>query len=307
MPHSGGRIAVILLGALVYAITLALSYLSSTDVIPGLYKNKTGDISDAYYLSVVPAGWAFGLIWGIIYVWNAIWFIYAFTTICRRVGSKYIYQLNILPPAFYVVFMLNNVIVTAWLFLWDRLYLNWALLDIAFTPFTLYICLIISFRGLYNNIQRLEENGASKEIWFVRLFLQNGMAFFATWVSIATLLNFAVVLTYYWGVAMQASSSIVLGILCFEVIVWFILDHFVFDKYVRYTLTPYIVVVVALVGSYLKNYDLDDNYRNSIFIVALLAFSSLVLLLKFVIMFVRARTRPIAGTVSDEVKGGTLA
>jgi len=243
----------------------------------------------------------------LIYFWNFVWFVYALTTICRRVGDNYIYQTDIIPPFFYVMFIVNNIVVVAWLFLWDRQWLNWALLDIAFTPVTLYICLILSFRGVYNNIAKFEQNGATKDIWFSRIFIQNGMAFFATWVSIATLLNFAIVLTYYWGLDdMQISSSIALGILGFELIAWFLLDHLLLDKFVRYTLTPYIVVTLALGGSFAKNFDLDTNNRNSIMIACLLALAGVLLLAKLVLMFVWAGRNPIKGNVADDVKG-TLA
>ncbi|XP_052237688.1 uncharacterized protein LOC127848998 [Dreissena polymorpha] len=302
--HSGSKIALIFIGFMIYCITVALSYFSSNDIIPGLFENETGDISDAFYLSCTPAGWTFAVIWATIYVWNMIWFVYALTTVCRRDDNgHYIYQLNLLPPVFFISFIINNIVVVTWLFLWDRLYLNWALLVIAFTPLTLYICLFISFRQLYRKLNVLSQAGAKKDIWLTRIFVQNGMAFFATWVSIATLLNFAIVLTYYWSVEMQVSVSIALGILSFEIIAWFLLDTFAIDKFVRYTVTPYIVVVVALVGSVLKNFDLNVNYRNSIFLVTLLAVVGVLLLLKLVIMFIRAGRRPIRGNVEDDLKG----
>lgn len=278
-----------------------------TCLFPGLFKNKTGDIADAFYVSATPAGWTFAVIWGTIYFWNFAWFVYVLTTVCRRNDDgHYIYQMNLLSPLFFVSFIINNCAVVTWLFLWDRQYLNWALLVIAFTPLTLYICLFISFRRLYANLNVLSKAGAVKDIWLTRIFLQNGIAFFATWVSIATLLNFAIVLTYYWSVEMQVSVSIALGILSFFIISWFLLDIFVIDKFVRYTITPYIVVVVALVGSVQKNFDLDDNYRNSIFLVVLLAVAGVALLLKLVIMLIRACRTPISGNVGDDLKG-TLA
>ncbi|KAH3692745.1 uncharacterized protein LOC127863310 [Dreissena polymorpha] len=305
--HSGAKIALIIVGFLIYCITVVLNYLSTGDIIPGLFRNRTGDIADAFYVSATPAGWTFAVIWATIYFWNLAWFIYALTTVCRRDDNgHYIYQLNILSPLFFISFIINNCAVVAWLFLWDRQYLNWALLVIAFTPLTLYICLFISFRRLYGKLNYLSKAGAVKDIWLIRIFVHNGLAFFATWVSIATLLNFAIVLTYYWSVEMQVSVSIALGILSCLIITWFLLDTFAIDKFVRYTVTPYIVVVVALVGSVQKNFDLEDNYRNSMFLAVLLAVAGLLLLLKLVIMFVRACRIPINGNVGDDLKG-TLA
>lgn len=272
-----------------------------------MFLNQTGDISDAYFLTITPAGWTFGVIWGTIYMWQLVWFIYALTTMCRRDNEgRYIYRLGLLPPLFYIVFMINNVVVVTWLFLWDRQWLNWACLDIVFTPITLYICLFISFKMLYDNIALLKSSGAKKDIWLTRILVQNGLAFYATWVSIATLLNFAIVMTYYWSVDVQVSSSVALGVLSLDIVVWFTLDTFVFDKYVRYTLTPYIVLVIALTGSVMKNFNLDTNERNSIFVAILLAIACLLLVVKLVLVAWRHRKYPIKGDISDDVKG-TLA
>lgn len=306
--HNGGRIALICVGFLVYLVTLFISYLSSNRQIDiGLFKNATGDISDKFYISITPAGWTFGLIWAVIYIYQAVWYIYVLTTICRQnTEGQYLYTLSYMPPALYVVFMINNVVLVAWLVIWDRQWVEWALLDIIFTPFTLYICLILSFKYLYENIAVLCRLGAGKEVWLVRCLVQNGLAFFATWVSIATLLNFAIVLTYIWSVEMQVSSSIALAILALEIILWFCLDNFLFDKYVRYTLTPYIVVVIALAGSISKNFDLDMNYRNSVFIAVLLGVAGVILMLKLLLVVRRHRKLPIRGNMNDDIKG-TLA
>lgn len=211
-----------------------------------------------------------------------------------------------MPPALYVVFMVNNVVVVAWLVLWDRQWIELALLDIIFAPFTLYICLVLSFKYLYDNIEVLQHRGAGKEVWLVRCLVQNGLAFFATWVSIATLLNFAIVLTYVWSVDMQLSSSVALAGLMLEILFWFGFDTFVFDKYVRYTVTPYVVLVIALAGSVSKNFDLDTNNRNSVFIAVLLGVAILVFIVKILLVIRRHRKFPIKGNGSDDIKG-TLA
>jgi hypothetical protein len=66
-----------------------------------------------------------------------------------------------------------------------------------------------------------------------------------------------VVLVYEAKVDQELASTIALGVLAFELVLWFILDNYVLDKYVRYTLSPYITIVIALSGCLTKNYDLD--------------------------------------------------
>ena len=75
------------------------------------------------------------------------------------------------------------------------------------------------------------------------------------------------------------------------------------DKYIRYTFSEYIVLIVALIGSVVANYDLDKNYRNSIFLVVLLGVVGLLALTKVAVMIYRYRKRPIRGNFQDDIKG----
>lgn len=43
----------------------------------------------------------------------------------------------------------------------------------------------------------------------MRIFINNGLAFYATWVTIATHLNFTIALTYEWKLLSAENSSIV--------------------------------------------------------------------------------------------------
>ena len=181
--------------------------------------------------------------------------------------------------------------------------MGYALLDIAFCALTLYICLFITHRNLYNSIQTLKEQERSKDIWLERFLLHNGLIFFTTWITIATLLNFGIVLHYEWGVELYLASTIPLACLSFIILCWFILETFVLDKYVRYTFSQYIVLVVALAGSLVKNFNLDTNYRNSIFLVVLLPVAALFALVKVVVMIYRHRKYPIQGNFRDILKG----
>lgn len=62
---------------------------------------------------------------------------------------------------------------------------------------TLYICLVISHRNIYD--ADVLFNVSERFIWLYRVLVNNGLAFYATWVTIATMLNFAIALTYDSG------------------------------------------------------------------------------------------------------------
>ena len=68
----------------------------------------------------------------------------------------------------------------------------------------------------------------------------NGQGIYATWTVIASLLNFGHALRFVAGVPMDQVSRICLGLLIAVLIVYFILENTVFDKYIRFLLTPYI-------------------------------------------------------------------
>ncbi len=159
--------------------------------------------------------------------------------------------------------------------------------------FTLYVCIFLSCWFLHVKYATLVGDGFMKDVWLVRVLVQNGLAFYATWVTIATLLNLGACITYHPGAMLpdHTSSTICLGILAAELVVWFSLDMTVLDRFVRYLCAPYVVVVWALSGVIAKNW--DPTNRNSIFSVVLLAVASTACIIKVAIMIWRHRKRPI--------------
>ncbi|OWF39583.1 uncharacterized protein LOC110464882 [Mizuhopecten yessoensis] len=299
--HSGLRILLILLTLVVYIVMVVFNALGgSVGQEIGLFKNTTGEISNLFRLQITPAGWTFS-IWGVIYAWQALWLIYALTTICRKTKSgSYFYQLPVLPPSIYILYIINNIANVAWLFVWDSQEIIWSLVVIAITPITLYVALAISFQRLYHNLGNLNKENAVKDIWLIRFLVQNGMALYAAWVTIATLLNVSMVMIYKGNVSNEDSCTVVLGILSFFIGTWVVLDNTILDPYVRYTFSPYITITVALGGVVAKNYDLALRERNSLFSLTLLIIAAVLLVTKFIIMTVRHFRDPISPKIEYE-------
>jgi len=267
--------------------------------VSGVFLNNTGSISDRFNLEITPAGWTFS-IWGFIYAWQAAWLIYVLTTLCRRKVGTYVYLMPVFPVPLFVSFILNNAANVAWLFAWDRQQLYAALALIALTPLTLYVCLYFTFKTLYVNLEYLTRNGLTVDIWLVRFLIQNGIAFYAAWTTVATFINLGAVLTYKNGddvtdllLAQDVSSTIVLGLVFAVVVVWFSLDLFVFDKYTRYAFANYITWTVAMAGVVQKNFNLDTAYRNSVLSAVLLAVAAACLVIKVAVITWRHFQRPI--------------
>lgn len=262
----------------------------------GLFINNTGDVSDLWYSNITPSGATFS-IWGIIYAWQLVFILYSLSTICRKGIEGYLYYSpSLLPPALFIVYSFNIGLNIAWLFLWDRSvenvnYLIASLCVLALVAFSLYICIAITCYTLHKYYRVLQKNGMLSNVWMIRFMVQNAFGIYATWTTVATLLNLGAVLTYIADVEMETTSLIVLSILAFEIVVWVPTDLFALDKYTRYLFTPHFVLVWALTGSFMKNYEAGEPH--AIYITVLLALACFAFLVKIIAMIYRGIHQPL--------------
>ncbi|XP_027721427.1 uncharacterized protein LOC114045542 isoform X4 [Vombatus ursinus] len=164
-----------------------------------------------------------------------------------------------------------------------------------------YVILSLACRGLHSHRTWLQ-NHHRIDLCLLRILVQNGIAIYATWTTVATLLNFAVVLVYSVGVANQTSTTVVLSILLMLLVLWFYLENFLLDKYVRYILTVYPVVMVALSGNIAQHYNTSAPTRNNIFAVVLMAVTSVMFLVRLGLVTCRHRYQPL--TMSESLFPG---
>lgn len=262
--------------------------------VPGLYKSDTGTISDKYNTKITPSGSTF-TIWAFIYTWQLTHVVYSLTLLCRKNSDgQYLYlRPGHIHFSFYIVFMINNAFNIGWIFLFDRELMEVALVFLILIAVTLYICGVIVCRSLYQAGGELERLKTVKDIWLTRLLLINGLAFYGTWCTIATLLNLSIVLQYKASVDQYVCAWIALGVLTAELLAWFILETFVFDRHLRYCFSPYIVLLVAFSGVITKHYDASSPEPYLYFVFALLAVSGVLAIVKIIIMIVKGIKMPI--------------
>ena len=262
-------------------------------LFPGIFINTTGDISDKYYIEITPSGWTF-TIWAFIYLWQISWIIYAVVNLFRKtdLGPAYAHP-SIISVPFCFVYFCNMCFNAGWMVLWDRQVLEAAFAFLFLIALTLYICLVLAYRGLDRNANSLMKQNRKKDIWLVRLLVHNGLGIYATWTTIATLLNLAIVITYRSNPAIKQdiASTVALGVLSLEIIVFLITDLTILDRYTRYTVTPYIVLIVALTGSITKNW--TPGARNSIFTAVLLGVACCAAILKLFLIIWRHIRNPL--------------
>jgi len=282
--HRPIRIALIVSSAVLLVITLVFNGLSTGNA-PGLYLSSQRNLSDEYYLSVTPAGWTFS-IWGVIYLFQVLWAILSIAIIFKKGSDGYLYLTPaVFPASIFMAYMAGNSMNIAWLFSFDRKVLELALVCLFAIAFSLWLLVGISLWALHRHRGQMQKEFHWVWTSAIRVALQNGVAMYATWTSIATLLNLAHVMVYRGSVDETAGSTAVLSLLLVELIVFALVDFVVIDRYFRYLLTPYITFIVALIGSltngHISRAKQPKTSINQDFTIGLLVIACLLFALKF--------------------------
>ncbi|KAG8584096.1 hypothetical protein GDO81_008682 [Engystomops pustulosus] len=251
--HNIFKIILIFLTLAVYIVMVAFNAGAGSGLMKDVFLQRVGNLSDKFNTNITPAGWTF-MIWNVIFAWQFLWLGYVLAGICRR-------------------------------------FLIPALVFLGAIALTNHIVLFISYRALYLHGEWFDKQ-RRVDLWLIRIFVQNGIAVYATWTTIASLLNFAVALTYNGNIPNGTSTTVCLSLLAFEVLLWFILENFLFDKYVRYTLTVYPVVFVALSGVLDKHFNEAAPDGNNIYIAVLLAVACALFVVRVLLVIWRHFKQP---------------
>ncbi|XP_037535197.1 uncharacterized protein LOC119412283 [Nematolebias whitei] len=278
-----GRICIIILSVVFFLIVVVFNALAGTGIGP--FVSTAANVSARYETDITPAGWTFS-IWSVIYIWLSLMVIYLTSYVFRGSWAQ-----SLLPYGFYLSFLCNMLLNVAWLFLWDRELMVAAMVVLMLIAFTNYCALFFScyatdYYGLWLKTYH------SKDLACLRILVQNGLAVYTTWTSIASLLNFSVVL-HLWGVDKSTAATVSLCILFAEVVGWFILENWVLDRWVRNILTVYLVVIVALAGNVNKHFNPPDPTPNSVFTVVLLVLACILLVSRICAVIWRNKKQPL--------------
>ncbi len=251
------------------------------------FKNTTGDISNEFYTQITPAGWTFS-IWGVIYTWQAFWIIYGWSLVFRSS-----FPLTI-SPCCMILFSCANIGNIIWIYVWGNAFPQYAFPVVLITGLLLYIAIGFEVVQLYKKTAILKDIQKYKiDLYLTRSLVLNGIVIYATWVTLATLLNFTVVLQHYADVSASIAGTISLSLLTVEVIVYFILENTVLDSFARPVVLVYPVVIWALSGAINAHWGKEDDNRNNIFSLILLIVAIILFIVRIVLIIVFAFVRPI--------------
>jgi hypothetical protein len=76
--------------------------------------------------------------------------------------------------------------------------------------------------------------------------VMNGQGLYTTWTIVASLLNLGHCLRYVSLVDMKDASNVSLSLLLVILVTYFLLENTLWDKYIRFVLTPYLGIVHQL-------------------------------------------------------------
>jgi len=275
-----------------YFLTITFNALSGAGNST-VFKNTIGELSDKYQLNTTPAGWTF-IIWSIIYLFMAMAFIFFIITIFKQNHNGYIY-LNpvVVSPEYCAVYGINFLLNIAWLFLWDREEMAAASSDL----FAIFITNVISLVLLIINIEQgdhLLKKEQPTIYWMYIILAFNGQALYCTWTFFASLLNFSISLVYVNGdVTLKQAADINLWLVLIIVLGWAFTEMVYLDRFTRYLIAPYMVVLWALGGvssEQSNNWDIDRSTKD--FTVALIVIAVCLLVTKIATIIIREAKQP---------------
>ena len=253
------------------------------------FKNGTGEVSDIYYTQITPAGFTF-IIWGFIYTWQTLWIIYAWTFTCRPNAKRTIYF------GAYLSYAVVNCFNITWIYLWGNLLVGSALAILFLINFFQYLTIAI----IAYYLTKVEESATKVDLWLTRVLPLNGVIFYGTWTTIASLINFAIVLEYNDGVSATDSGTVSLVLLTVIVLLYFTLENTILDRFARYVFAVYPVVIWALIGVLSKQWNRDDeNRRNQIYGLVLLIVVIIIAVVRVVLFVLFTFLRPLKKTTAQ--------
>ena len=212
-----------------------------------------------FLVQVTPANFTFA-IWGLIFLWQSAWLVYAWTFQCRPEAVRTI------CTSTYTGFAASSVVNVAWLYLFGNELVNWSSLSLVAFVVIIYLTIsafAFSFYASYSTASNLDDV-------LTRVLVLNGLSLYATWATIAVFVNFSIVLQYYFNIDPSTVGTVTLALLAGVVVIYFLLENTVLDQYARDVFTVYPVVIWALIGIVDKHWGVPGEGRNAVFALVLL-------------------------------------
>ncbi len=187
---------------------------------------------------------------------------------------------NIVSSKFYAAFSASCALEAVYIGVWSRGFCVVAFIAICGACLMQYVAMYLAFTGLYDTMHRNSELSTST-IWYNRILVQSGLIFDCAWNSVLAAINLSVILRYYMGLTCFQASVIGLLVLSIGLFIWFLIENLTVERYVRFTLSEYIAMSIALTSLLSR-----DRKSESYFPFLLLSVMSAVVILLFLRVFI---------------------
>ena len=288
------HLGLLIASTVAFCATVAFNGILSSNVARDVgVKESIGKVARDNPVEILPATWTFS-IWLVIYVWQGLWILYSWVFVFRSSAintvNKWIHALFIISCAFNI----------SWLFLFGNEEFTGSFVVLLLLELTLDAMIGVASYTSYHQTQELIENGQKWDVILTQVFLNNGISVYETWVTIAVQVNFAVALQYDYDVSPSTAAIVALSIILVELGGWFIAEITILDRFVRYTLTVYPVVVWTFAGIIANNY--EEGEASSVLAVVAICIACCVLVARFILAIVYHLKRPLHATGTVTVK-----
>ncbi|XP_034562597.1 uncharacterized protein LOC117829142 [Notolabrus celidotus] len=209
--------------------------------------------------------WWSDLYWHMIDLWSVFWLFYpVLGLVNRKVNGQESCHPEIHPPEFYLMWTMICISRMFSMSLWGRHFILGAVLLRWTLP-------LLSFYMLYMSHSNLDKHKAWLSIYhpamisWTRYLTQNGLAVFAWWTLLNSLVDLGIVIKYNGGVPDPLVSTVVLSLVSLCAIIWLILQSFLLTKYLRHTFGVYAIIILGLGAMFTRSYRLHDLGVNTVY------------------------------------------
>ena len=183
----------------------------------------------------------------------------------------------------YIGFAFVNACDIIWLYVWGNFFLTGACVVLFLFNVFFYPTLAMLV-GYFYKVRSEAHKADTVLTWILPV---NGLFLYATWTTIASLVNLAAALEYTsTNVSATNSGTVSLSLLLVTVIVYFILENTVFYRFLQYVFSVYAVIIWALIGVLSVHWGVEGEERNSRFALGLLIITIILYIVRIIIVIV---------------------
>ena len=190
----------------------------------------------------------------------------------------------------YIGYAFVNACDIIWLYVWGNFFLTGACVVLFLFNVFFYPTLAMLV-GYFYKIRSEAHKADTVLTWILPV---NGLFLYATWTTIASLINLAAALEYTsTNVSATNSGTVSLSLLLVTVIVYFILENTVLYRFLQYVFSVYPVVIWALSAVLSAHWGQEGEERNNKFTLGLLIITIMLFLIRIVIVIIFSVIRPL--------------